>query len=395
MGRSVRKASERVGDLLRQARVARNWTLQQVSELLAADGDRIPESTLVRIEQGTRDPGATRLLRLLRLYDISPEAAASAIEIENETVADFAAKKELDLLVKEGTACWRRGEIEEALARLRAVRAIEPTTSEEHRLRHEGLLALANVLRSLGRPRAAKQVLDELLQERAEDDIVFRALIVASSIWRGLGSKAMALATVRQAWALVQPDEVQKFAWVLHQQAKVLLEFECVEDANRSLHHALRHYRNAGDRIGELHGLLLKIGVVERLGRVDAAFATARRVVRRATKANLPRLAMSARVELGRLNVAVDKPQLALVPLRAALKQAVEIGDRNAEFMTRYYLWKSLAAVGDSARARAEFLLVKRLVAFVEETSTEVKEVSRLSVEGALRTPLAGQSTDR
>jgi transcriptional regulator with XRE-family HTH domain len=80
MGSAALKPSVAVGRLLRQRRKEMKLTLREVSERMADRGDRIPTSTLVRIEQGKLDPGVRRLHLLLRLYDLPPHLIADLVE---------------------------------------------------------------------------------------------------------------------------------------------------------------------------------------------------------------------------------------------------------------------------------------------------------------------------
>ena len=68
-----------LGTFLRLRRVERHLTLRQVCDLMAERGERIPPSTLSRVEQGKLDPNVRRLFLLLDLYGISPSDVGALV----------------------------------------------------------------------------------------------------------------------------------------------------------------------------------------------------------------------------------------------------------------------------------------------------------------------------
>jgi transcriptional regulator with XRE-family HTH domain len=67
-----------LGEFLRHRRLERHLTLRQVCDLMDERGERVPPSTLSRVEQGKLDPSVRRLFLLLDLYAI-PLADVSAL----------------------------------------------------------------------------------------------------------------------------------------------------------------------------------------------------------------------------------------------------------------------------------------------------------------------------
>src|SRR5688572_3287668 len=128
MPKGIVRASQAVGSLLREKRLALGLSLRQVSDRLKEQGETIPSSTLIRIEQGKLDPGVLRLHRLLRLYKVPPLLVADLIELEDLAI-EIPAGLDLETLYRDGADAWKRGDIPKGLAYLFAVRRHVPDDS--------------------------------------------------------------------------------------------------------------------------------------------------------------------------------------------------------------------------------------------------------------------------
>lgn len=374
MGSAALKPSLAVGRLLRQRRKEMRLTLREVSERMADRGDRIPTSTLVRIEQGKLDPGVRRLHLLLRLYDLPAHLVADLVELEGLAV-EPPAETDPEALFRGGVECLKRGDVSSGLAYLFALRERVGNDDAGRLMRQKAILTFAVTARNLGKFRLARQLVDELLCEPPDASLRVNVLVLASSLWRGLGSLDAALAFVRQAAAVVHDERPQEAAWVAHQEAKLLLQAGRPAEGHAGVDRAVAHYRAAGDTYGELGALVLRVHLLEHENRLEAAMDVAREIIQSAEKHEHARRVNAGRLELGRLQVLTGAVDEGLDALDEGLRHAVLIKDRHLEFSARYYLWKAHGSLGDRDRARFELQAAKYLVRFLDDYSPEADEV--------------------
>jgi tetratricopeptide (TPR) repeat protein len=381
MGSAALKTSVAVGRLLRNRRKELRLTLREVSERIAEAGESFPTSTLVRVEQGKLDPGIRRLHILLRLYDIPPHLVADLVELEKLAVEEPKGK-DLETLCREGVELWKKGEIGEALAYLFAIRQHVPDDDKSRLLRQRATLNFAIAASDLGKHKLARQLMDDLLCEPPDPALISRVLIFAASVWRGLGSVEMALASIRQAATHVADDDDQQRAWVLHQEARLLVETGDLKGAKRALDRVMKLYRELGDKDGEARASIVNVNLHLARGEVKAALTCARRTLRMAEEHGLDLSVLSSRLEIGRLLIMSGSSKKALEPLHKALAQATGLGERRAEFYAHYHLWKAHEALGDRDRAKFELHAASYFVQFIEDPVPEAAEVRALINSG-------------
>ena len=369
------KTSAAVGRLLKRRRQELRLTLRQVSDRLAAErSERIPVSTLARIEQGKLDPGVRRLHLLLRVYDVPAHLVSDLVELEALAV-EPPAEKDLEKLYECGIEHWKQGNIAEGLAHLFAVREHVPGDDAARLLRQKAALGFGIAARNLGKYNLAKQITEDLLLEPPDDSLASRVMVLAASVWCGLGSHDAALAFAHQAAARVRPNDHQEAAWVLHGKAKILLDLGRADEAEEVLGDALSHYRARKDSYGEARALILKARILETLGRTKDASASLRKVVKISQDHGHAKLVNAGSLEHGRLLVKTGDAKKGLEVLRQALADAVVRDDRNAQFFAHHYLWKAHEALGEPDRARFELESARYFVSFIDEASPEAEEV--------------------
>jgi len=373
MGSAAIRPSPAVGQMLRNRRKELQWTLREVSERLQEQGERLPASTLVRVEQGRLDPGVRRLHLLLRLYRIPPHLVADLVDLEQHAVEE---PRELDLTVlhREAVDHLRQGNTAQALAHLFAIRQHDEGDGGSRALRQRATLNVASAARDLGKLRLARQLVDDLLCEPPVPELLSRVLIVASTLWRRQGSTEAALAFARQAASHVDPADHEQRAWIHHQEAALLVATRQADAATKAIDKAIRLYRKLGDADGEARARIVRVGALESGGNVAAAIACARRAVRAAQNdgAELPEI--SARLELGRLLVESGSAEKGIEELRHALARSVVLGNRQCEFHAHYHLWKAYEITGDDDRKSFEFQAAVHFVKFIDDTSAEARE---------------------
>lgn len=357
-------------------------TLDDVARHLKDKGENVPTSTLSRVETGKTDPGVRRLHLLLSLYDIPPHLVADLIELES--TASTVVKPDIDdleALHRKGVEHFQQGNIAAALGCVFAVRQHVPNTESSRLLRERATIAFATWARNLGKFRLARQILDRLLEE-SEPLLVTRVLTLYASLWRGLGSRTMALAMIRQAEESLDATNDKEAGWVLQQKARLLLESE-PREARRVLGQALTRFRRGGHTYSYVRGLVLRVEVLQKLGETGEAVRCARRLIRISEEHGLARGVAYGQIVLGHVLVQRHKVQEGITTLRAGLARATELEERAAQFYAHYYLWKTYAQLDDAVRADIELSTAAQLVGYVDFRSPETEEVRRaMSVTG-------------
>jgi tetratricopeptide (TPR) repeat protein len=379
MPSAARATSAAVGRLLRRHRKNLKLTLVEVSERLGKSGDRIPPSTLARIEQGKLDPGIVRLNKLLSLYRIRPHLVSDLMDLE-EVAVEPPIGKDVKSLFNDGLKHWQEGNLPQALAHLFAVRELVPTNLESRILQQKAILAFAVFARDLGRFELAHQLVEDLLRERPEPSILVNILVLGASVWRGLGSMEAALAFQARAELHLDLRDHRQVAWVYHQKGKLLTLAGEPAQAKEALARAVEAYRAAGDSYGESKALLTTVGTLAVARRFPEALGFARDVLAQSLDRGHTQVELIARIEIGRILVATGRTDEGIEMLSEALGKAVLLKEKHGQFLVHYWLWK---AYGDAARARLELESARYFVRFTNEVCPEAEELRRIEEEGA------------
>lgn len=354
--------------------------MREVSERLQTEeGERLPTSTLVRIEQGKLDPGVRRLHLLLRLYDLPAHLVADVVQME-QLAAEEPAGKDLESLYLEGVECLKRGDIYQGLANLFAVRLNSPQDEDDESrlLRQRATLAFASAARDTGKVQLAKYLLDDLLCEPPEESLLVDTLVQASVVWNALGSHQVALALARQAATHVEEDDHERLARVRHQEAKLLLRGGDHEAARETVESAIELYRAMNDTVGEVRAMLVSAQALEAARDVPGAIRTARKAVQMADEQGYELLAAAGRLELGRVLVQSGELKTGIRELRRAQATAVLHEDKNSEFHAHFNLWKAYDQAGDRERSRFEYQAARYFLEFINPSTPEAREMSQL-----------------
>jgi tetratricopeptide (TPR) repeat protein len=355
-----------------------NLTLRDVSEKLEARGERFPTSTLVRVEHGKLDPGVRRLHLLMSLYRIPPQLVADLVELEEHAVRE-PETTDLEALHRKGVQHLRAGNTAQALAHILALKRLESDDTDSRHLRQLAAIAFASAAKDLGKFHLSRELVEGVLRESPGPPVLVRALVLASGLWQGQGASEVALALIRQAATRVDPADRKQRAWVLHQEAKLLLAAGAIGDAERNLRRVLGLYREIRDHEGEARALILELQVLEARGETDAAIECARRVVETAEKHGHAIPKASGLLELGRLLVRAGSVEEGLEALNASLAEAMLLDNKLIEFHVHYNLWKTYETIGDRDRERFEFEAASYFVRFIDESSNEAREIRDLA----------------
>lgn len=372
MGSASVRPSKRLADLLRRRRRDLGLTLRDVGAHTAERGDRLPESTLARIEQGRLEPGVRRLQMLADLYDIPPGEIDQRVSLDTLGVAP-PRLKDPARLYERALELHARGEWTDALNHLLAVRQLAEERGDDL-LRQKASLTSATVARNLGRFRLSKQMIDELLCEPPDPSLEVKCLVLASSLWRHFGSLAMADASLQYARGLLRPGQPELFAQVLHQHAIVAFERGMYQPAQDSIDDAVRHYRQIDDWFGEARARMVQARALRGAGRADRALRVARQALKTTIEHGHPPLEALFHVVIGGILVDRGQDEAAINELRLGLGTAVAAGDPQTRFQAHYELWKLHAARDESEQAESHLAAAAELARDIRVTA-EVREV--------------------
>ncbi len=377
MGTVALRSSRALSHLLQRKRTELRLSLQDVSDWTAETGERIPTSTLARIERGMLDPGVWRFHQLLRLYRLPPDLVADLVEVEAMS-AEQPSARDLETLYNEGLAHLKKGDVPNGLACLLAVRQYVPPDENSRLVRQKAIISFAIAVRTRGKLPLALRLVNDLLVEPPDPSLVLNVLILASSIWRGLGSLQPAWAFLERAEALLTPGNPQERAWVLHQKARLLLSSGEAGKAADELEWAVISYRAVPDPYGESKARLLRVDVIDALGETARATESSRDVIRFAMENEFKQIAIEARMKLGRLLVKTERLEEGFATLNEVLAEGVRTRDNHAQFLAHHGLFKVYESVGDRDRARVELHAAGYFSQFVNEESAEADEVRTL-----------------
>lgn len=311
---------------------------------------------------------------VLRAYVEQADLLADARELEGlGSIREL--RGELAQLAGAGERAWKAGDIAEAIAHVLAVRAREPRSARDDEVRQRALLTFATYARNLGKLRLARRLLEDLLCQSLGRDLLVDVLVLAASVWRGLGALEGGLALVERAAKRVDPADLARVARVRHQTAKLLLEARAPAAARSHLEQALALYRAARDPYNEVRAGLLRTEILEALRRPRAALASGREVLAAADRHGFGRLKVFGHLELGRLLLLRGDHEPALLELQRGLGSARLLADRGAQIHAHARLSAVYAALGER---RAAALHRRRLAGLCGDRAELPDEVTAL-----------------
>ena len=374
-----RQQQTRIAHLLKQRRRDLGFSLQDVQTRAAQLGVRLPASTLMEIERGDLNPNARRWIALLHIYNL--ELLADSMELGG-LAGVRRPTGTLEELSARGTEAWKSGNVGSALAHALAIREHPGDDPRSRTLKQGALICFATYARNLGKYRLARQIVEELLVQPLPQPALTDTLVLAASIWVGLGCPEAALAMVERAAKRRDPADPLRMAYVEHQWAKVLLRSGEPHEAERHLDRAIALYREVGERYNELRALDLRTQVLEALGRGDEALACVREIMERARRLEYGCILAAALLDLGRLFLVRGRTEEAVEVLRQSLACADVLQNRRVQVYAHTRLWKAYLALGEP---QAAAMALRQAAAFVEgadEASPELEEVRRAVVRG-------------
>ena len=363
-----------IAQLLRERRETLGLTLRAVAALSGEHGNPIPHSTLARIEGAQLDPGARRLQRLLRLYDLPAQVAGDLLDIE-ELAGAIPMERDPAKLRERAIAAWRAGRVSEAISSFLAFRNRTSNSPEHRAMRHDAIVHFAIAASSLGKHQLARQMLDNLLIERPEPKVLVSVLVQQSVIWRSLGSTDAALAFIERAAVHVPAEAHLQSGWIRHQRALIQIDAGDHHAAALSLKDAERAYTRAGSPHDRGLVLLSFARLGFERGRPQEALVAARRAARYAKRNGFARLHLCAQVDESRALQLHGDFAASRETLRALLASSVAAGDNLLRFYAHFYLWKAELVGGDPARADVELREAGYYLKFVDQSSPEAIEV--------------------
>ncbi|HET9299597.1 MAG TPA: hypothetical protein VFO11_06600, partial [Candidatus Polarisedimenticolaceae bacterium] len=327
-------------------------------------------------------PDVRRWIALVHIYNV--ELLADSMELGAMAGVRTPAGS-LEELTERGTQAWMSGNLGNALAHALAIREHPAQDARAQELKQAALICFATYARNLGKYRLARQMVEELLCQPLSRRELTETLVLAASIWLGLGSPEAALAMVERAAKRVDAKDLQRVAYVEHQWAKLLTHAQAPGEAHLHLERALALYRQVNDAYNEVRALILRTQLLESLGTPEAALASARDAVKRARKLDYGFLLSGAQLDVGRVLLACGRNEEALEALQESLASAKVLGERRIQLYAHARLWKAYLALGETEAAAVALGHAAELVDRADEVSPELDEVRRAVATAAPR----------
>ena len=364
------QGNRRFGAYLRALRESRHWSLDHVEALTDHEGEPITRSLLSRLERGEAGVSAARLLTLARLYNLPSSELAERLDTDEELARiDFEAAAGLDAaeLLRRGEEAIKTGDVKRAL--------LLYEEAETHALRDgaDGLtarvrarLGVARALGAVGRCRSARGLALELLggplqpQERAWALFLFAKYSLELGHVPAMRFALLALKEVPTPW----PPEVAAAApWL---DGEYLLFENRLKEAMEAFLAAVDAARAAFEPSSEALALV-RLATVSRLrNHPGEAFNWIVRAKSLASRHALPRSAVKAEIEEGRIHIVRRRADLARQAWVRGRQIARHLGLNADLFEIFAELWRLARTEGAENDAKSALQNLRRLAPLFE-----------------------------
>ncbi len=362
------------GTFLRTLRESRRLSLEDVERATRDDPEPVGKSLLSRLENGRARLTLPKLVSLARVYRVRVGALAERLELDllaatERGEADTAAPaREIEQAARAG----RSGRVYRALALYQAAR----DRAENEGERVTATLGVARALAAAARWRAARLVLEDLLEERELDgpDLAWTAFLLCRCAL-GLGQPVLArgawlaLAEVPRPW----PGPIEAAAPGL--EARVLESRGRLPEAEEAWLRAREALRRAGDPLGELDAAVRLAGVLRRRGDLARARRLARDAGARALRDGFQQVAVQASIEEARVERVAGRPAAARLHLREARRRARRLGLHAEVFLSYVEEWRLAREAGRDREARSALRSLRRLARLLPATPPDCRDV--------------------
>jgi len=364
------QGNRRFGAYLRALRESRHWSLDHVEALTDQEGEPITRSLLSRLERGEAGVSAARLLTLARLYSLAGSELAERLDTDEELARiDFEAAAGLSSaeLLQRGEEAIKNGDVKRALllyeeAETHALRDGADGLSARTRAR----LGVARALGAAGRCRSARSLALEVLgaplqpQERAFALFLFAKHSLELGHVPAMRFALLALKEVQKPW----PTEVAAAApWL---EGEYLLAENRLKEAMEAFLAAVDAARAAFEPSSEALSLVRLATVCRLRSHPSEAFNWIERAKNVASQHALPRCAVKAETEEGRIHVVRRRPDLARQAWIRGRQIARNLGLNADLFEIFAELWRLARTEGKENDAKSALQNLRRLAPLFE-----------------------------
>ncbi len=368
-----------VGRFLRKQRQAMGYSLRQVERLAEEQGAPIPFATLSRIEKGKVDPGVGRLRVLLDVYGVSPRVMGEILELERLAGSVTEDVTDLEELFDRAKACAERGETRRALAYLRALMEMHPSSHSERRLRQCALIGMVNLSCTLGKEVLAKEVVDRLLLEPPLEE--YRAIVLwwAALVHTDLGAADVGLGLLARCEEVVQPgDSLVPHIDIARSRAYIVLEE--VDKARAVAKRVLEKSLEAEEPYiyFPFFGALVDFEMRHQCGEAAGRYYEEMERIFELHADDIQRLVWRWHRARGLMATLRGDHRGALREFQLALAHAIEIDSSFARVFCHHALWKVSLALGDKESADIELRSALRYVRTVDSKYPEFDELRKI-----------------
>lgn len=360
-----------VARLLRDARLRRGMTLEQVHRALLGDGTRLPVSTLSKIERGHLDPGVDRMHALLRVYDIDPRVIGELVDEERARKV-LESDQNIENLRDRAVEAMQAGRMREAYALVFAAKNMTEDDRVPKEQRHLVLLTLAHVASQMGKLSIAWDLVERILSDDPDPTMTIQSLVQGAGVLLNRSAPQAAMAFVERALKLRPTKRLR--AVTLHQLARA--RFRCGEHerALEDLKRAEAQYRRIGDRFLAAKAILTAARMYE--GRdLERAIEAARSAIRLSKSKQFRALQTSGQLLLGYLLCRRGDAAAGLRILNSGRANAIVAENPELEFLAHYHAWRAHRTLGNEERAEIELRGAAFLARQISDRGDEVLEV--------------------
>ncbi len=384
-------ALRRYGTFLRALRESRHLSLEDVERATREDPEPVGKSLLSRLENGRARLTLPKLVALARVYRVRVGALAERLELELLAASEPDVPRDGPPRARLGEAAraGRAGRVYRALALYQAIRDSADGDPE----RVTAALGVARALAAAARWRAARLVLEDLLEEceLGPDALAWTAFLLCRCAL-GLGQPLLArgawlaLAEIPRPW----PGPIEAAAPAI--EARVLESRGRLPEAADAWTRARQSLREVGDLPGELDATVHLAAVLRRRGDLARARRLAREAGERARREGFHQVAVQAALEEARVERLAGRAATARLLLREARRLARRLSLHAEVFVSYVEEWRLARDGGQERQAGSALRSLRRLARLLPATPPDCRDVLPLLDSG---TPAARARRNR
>lgn len=341
-----------MGAHVRRLRVAREYTLDRVAELVGEEGIALSASTISRVERGVTGIPTEAMAALCRVLGSDLAEMGEIIRVALAPETELPESQDPDELHARGRELAVNGRVREALDHFEAAHDVaEESGTRGTKHRADALIWMAACYRRLHCFRMVQEIAGRLLNlPECPHDVRLHAILYHVEVGYITGDAFQAEIHAKAALEMVGSagDPVRARARTVLGMFR--LQQERFADAVSFFESAQEDYRALGNAI-EMLRTSVSLGICHfMLGRRDGALRLVAQARRDAEKAGFREVAAYAMRALGRLKAEEGDLESAADHFTSAANLAKQLGLPGHEFLAWYRLWSTLDERDESGR---------------------------------------------